>query len=184
MNCVRSGNVKSWNDDCHWLVNWLNVRDLVVRAAATFTAPGTCDCNTRPHWALQISSARIAWRDHSRANWLQSVMRSDAHCACEFRKIKIVIHGNSFRMRSQHLPLHLYKCNWYRVLGMPNGQYQLVDHRFGSLERHSLAMRWSQLSASNGMVHVDSCKYPNWIMTTMAIETEEQVTKHLQEIAW
>lgn len=95
MNWVKSGTEKSWNDDVHWLVNWLNVRDLVVRDAATFNTPGDgCDCNTRPHCALQMSSAKIAWRDHSRANWLQSVMRSDAHCAWKYSKKKNEIQSN------------------------------------------------------------------------------------------
>lgn len=105
MNWVKSGKLKSWNDDVHWLVNWLNVRDLVVRAAATFSWPGACcDCNTRPHCALQMSSAKIAWRDHSRANWLQSVMRSDAHCAWKigfYRQLDIKsIVVNGFQLKT------------------------------------------------------------------------------------
>lgn len=36
-------------------------------------------CSIKPHCALQMSSAKIASRDHSLDNWAQSVIRSEAH---------------------------------------------------------------------------------------------------------
>lgn len=83
MNWVKSGKEKS--------VKLVEVHDAIGRERVIRADGGTLNptkllvlgvfCNTKPHWALHISSAKIASRDHSRANWAQSVMRSDAHCA-------------------------------------------------------------------------------------------------------
>lgn len=59
-------------------------------------------CSTNPHCALQMSSAKIASRDHSRANCAQSVIRNDAHCGCKkkiVRKFQILIQFLTFFFR-------------------------------------------------------------------------------------
>lgn len=119
-------------------------------------------CSTKPHWALQISSAKIASRDHSRANCEQSVIRNDAHCGCKIKAktgIKFPFNFSFFSvMKTSNLRLHLYKCNWYMVMGMLIGRQKLDDHQFGSPMTHSLARRSNQFVALNGMELVDSCK--------------------------
>lgn len=58
-------------------------------------------CSTKPHWALQMSSAKIASRDHSRANCEQSVIRNDAHCGCKIKaKQKQVLNFHSIFLSS------------------------------------------------------------------------------------
>lgn len=89
MNCVRSGNEKSGNENVG-----LNVRDRTVLDGGGDKPgiPGAwLPCSTRPHCALQTSSARIDSRDHSRASWLQSVMRSEAHWVCVSKIVNILI---------------------------------------------------------------------------------------------
>lgn len=93
INCVKSGNLKPWN------VNGGAVRERAILCGGGLkstgipelpAAIGCCSCcccwlppfcNTRPHCALQTSSLNIVSRGHSRANWAQSVIRNDAHCA-------------------------------------------------------------------------------------------------------
>lgn len=115
-------------------------------------------CSTKPHWALQMSSAKIASRDHSRASCEQSVMRNDAHCGCKSKKQVLNFHSIilSFKvMKNVHLRLHLYKCSWYMVMGMLIGRQQLDDHQFDSPMTRSLAKRSNQFVALNGMERVD-----------------------------
>lgn len=118
-------------------------------------------CSTNPHCALQISSAKIASRDHSRANWPQSVIRNDAHCACkkddEIKNSLSIFTDSKAEIEIVLLnaPLRLYKCNWYMVMGMPTGRRTRVGRLFHSPWTHSLAMHSNRFVALNGMVHVD-----------------------------
>lgn len=77
---VKSGSEKSGKVDVHDARG----RDLVILADGGTLKPtillvlGVL-CSTKPHCALQMSSAKIAARDHSLDNCAQSVIRNDAH---------------------------------------------------------------------------------------------------------
>lgn len=69
MNCVKSGSEKSGKLVLH---DAMGLERVILDDGDTLKPTILFEldalCNTKPHWALQISSAKIASRDHSRAN--------------------------------------------------------------------------------------------------------------------
>lgn len=65
---------------------------VVVNTMSKFSWPDVTEessCSRNPHCAVHTSSRRIASRLASRSSCPQSVIRSDAHCACkQFRHMK------------------------------------------------------------------------------------------------
>lgn len=171
MNWVKSGKEKS--------VKLVDVHDAIGRDRVIRDDGGTLKptrllvlgvfCNTKPHCALQISSAKMASLDHSRDNCAQSVIRSDAHWACwKFNKREIFSENqmNSVNIlprkcvnilpRMLYLRLRLYICSSYMVMGMLIGQQPLDGHQFDILELCSPSRHSYPFVALNGMELVDS----------------------------
>lgn len=170
MYWVKSGKEKS--------VKLVDVHDAIGRDRVILADGGTLNptillvlglfCKTNPHCALQMSSARIASRDHSRDNWVQSVIRSDAHCAYGNEKNIILVLCFSFLIKClfnfywlKYIRLHLCKCSLYMAMGMLIGQQRLDVHQFDILVQHFLSMHSDRLVPLYGMELEDSWQKQN-----------------------
>lgn len=74
------GNLRDWES------SEMGGGSVVVNTMSTLSWPdGTeeSSCSRKPHCAAHTSSRRTASRLASRRSWPQSVIRSDAHCACK-----------------------------------------------------------------------------------------------------